>query len=243
MSATVSPQPRPDGRIVMHQCWRRLLFLHWSWDIAAVQATLPPGLTVETWNGRAWIGLVPFAMRRVRPRFFPTMGRLSNFLELNVRTYVRDASGRPGVWFYSLDCSQSLAVWAARKFFGLPYHCADLRERRQDGVVYYHCQRAGSRAVAHFEYPRQGEATRAAAGSLEEFLLERYRLFAMRGGRMLTGEVWHEPYAFQSVELWRWGTSPLVQAGFDPGDAPPEHAVYAPGVEVEIFSPKLISVQ
>jgi uncharacterized protein YqjF (DUF2071 family) len=140
----------------MYHNWRRLLFLHWAWEAAAVQATLPPGLTVETWDGRGWIGVVPFAMRRVRPRFLPQMGRLSNFLELNVRTYVRDAQGRTGVWFYSLDCSQSLAVWAARKFFGLPYFCADLRERKQDGMIYYHCQREGSRAVAHFEYVRQG---------------------------------------------------------------------------------------
>jgi uncharacterized protein YqjF (DUF2071 family) len=225
----------------MYHNWRRLLFLHWAWEAAAVQATLPPGLTVETWDGRAWIGVVPFAMRRVRPRFLPQMGRLSNFLELNVRTYVRDAHGRTGVWFYSLDCSQSLAVWAARKFFGLPYFCADLRERKQDGMTYYHCQREGSRAVAHFEYVRQGEPAWAMAGSLEEFLVERYRLFARRNGRLLTVEVSHEPYPLQPVEVIRWGTSPLVQAGFDPGDAPPDHAVFARGVDVEIFTPELVA--
>jgi uncharacterized protein YqjF (DUF2071 family) len=224
----------------MYHDWRRLLFLHWSWDAAAVQATLPPGLTIETWDGRAWLGVVPFAMRRVRPRFLPSMGRLSNFLELNVRTYVRDALGRPGVWFYSLDCTQALAVWGARTFFGLPYFCADLRERKQDDTIYYHAQRDGSRAVAHFEYTRQGEPAWAAAGSLEEFLVERYRLFAMRGGKLITCEVFHEPYPLQQVEVTRWGTSPLVQAGFDPKDAAPEHAIYARGVDVEIFAPELV---
>jgi len=94
----------------MYQRWRRLLFLHWDWDVAAVQATLPAGLTVDPWEGRAWLGVVPFRMEGVRPRFLPAMGGLSNFPELNVRTYVRDERGRAGVWFYSLDCAQPIAV-------------------------------------------------------------------------------------------------------------------------------------
>lgn len=101
----------------MRQRWEKLLFLHWAWDAAEVQRTLPLGLTVDTFEGRAWLGVVPFFMRDVRPAWVPSVPGISNFLELNVRTYVFDGRGRPGIWFYSLDCNQRLAVRAARTFF------------------------------------------------------------------------------------------------------------------------------
>lgn len=232
----VTPHPRPTGPVVMHQRWRRLLFLHWSWDARAVQATLPPELTVDSWDGRAWLGIVPFAMRRVRPRFCPPVGWLSDFLELNVRTYVRDARGRPGVWFYSLDCAQPVAVWAARTFFRLPYFRADMREERTAGEIRYYCRRVGQDAEARYVYQPAGMAAPASSESIEAFLVERYRLFAGGAGAPLfTGEVWHPPYEIQPVETSQWDATPLRQAGFDPGDRPPEHAAFAPGVDVRIF--------
>ena len=105
----------------MYQRWDDLLFLHWSYDPLAIQRTLPRGLTVDTFEGKAYIGIVPFFMRDVRPSFCPRLPGISDFLELNVRTYVYDEHGVPGVWFYSLDANQWLAVRAARRFFCLPY--------------------------------------------------------------------------------------------------------------------------
>jgi uncharacterized protein YqjF (DUF2071 family) len=110
MSVRTDPTPaqrladraRPDSPSVLHQRWERLLFLHWKWDPAAIQATLPPGLTVDTWQSTAWLGIVPLFMRDIRPRFVPA-ALASNFYELNLRTYVYDERGRPGVYFYSLD--------------------------------------------------------------------------------------------------------------------------------------------
>ena len=113
---------RPVGRtVVMKQAWRNLAFLHWRMPVDVVQRTLPPGLTVDTFDGAAYIGLVPFYMRRIRPRFLPPVPGLSWFLEVNVRTYVIDHNGVPGVWFYSLDANQWFAVKIARRFFKLPY--------------------------------------------------------------------------------------------------------------------------
>jgi len=224
----------------MYQRWRRLLFLHWDWDVAAVQATLPAGLTVDPWEGRAWLGVVPFRMEGVRPRFLPAMGGLSNFPELNVRTYVRDERGRAGVWFYSLDCAQPIAVWAARAFFGLPYFQARMREQLDErgAGISYDCQRRGeSGEPAHYEFRGVGGATRAGEGTFEQYLVERYRLFARRAGKLLTGEVWHEPYAIQAAEVAHWSPIPLRQVGFDVGTAPPAHAAFSPGVDVSIFLP------
>jgi uncharacterized protein YqjF (DUF2071 family) len=106
--------PDPKQGTVMRQRWENLLFLHWRVDPAVIQRSLPAGLHVDTFEESAWIGIVPFAMRDVRPAGLPAIGPISNFLELNVRTYVHDERGVPGVWFYSLDCNQPLAVIIAR---------------------------------------------------------------------------------------------------------------------------------
>ncbi len=128
MPTAPTPEQRAACRVrpatrspVMFQSWRHLLFLHWSWDPAAIQATLPAGLHVDTHHGHAYLGVVPFWMDAVRPRFCPPVPGLSWFLELNLRTYVHFADGTPGVWFYSLDCNNPIAVQLARTLFSLPY--------------------------------------------------------------------------------------------------------------------------
>jgi uncharacterized protein YqjF (DUF2071 family) len=147
---------------------------------------------------------------------------------------VRDARGRPGVWFYSLDCSQPLAVWAARIGFGLRYFHARMRETVGE-FISYDCRRRGSAETAHYEYRGIGGAARVGAGTFEQFLVERYRLFAVRRGRLVTGEVWHEPYPLQAAEALRWSDAPLRWAGFDATARPPLHAAYSPGVDVRVF--------
>lgn len=235
MIGFVESRPQPAGVPVMRQNWRRLAFLHWAVDPKTVQVTLPEGLAVETWEGRAWLAIVPFAMERVRPVGCPPVPGVSDFLELNVRTYVRDAEGRSGVWFYSLDCSQPLAVWTARKFFGLPYFRAWMEERMRLAGIDYFCEREGSGRVGAFRYRGVGQPERAQVGSLEEFLIERYVLFSVKGGRLRQGEVWHEPYEIQKAEVAAWSMVPLQLAGFDMDPRPPDHAVFSPGVDVRIF--------
>ena len=207
----------PRGPWVMRQDWRDLLFLHWEWDAEAIQATLPRGLTVDTFDDggvsgpRAYLGVVPFQMQRVLPRGlagWPRRGVLgrgglrrgvpgvSSFGELNLRTYVRGPDGRPGVWFYSLDAHQRLAVWLARRLFALPYHYARIyqveptragRERR----IEYHWSRLGSTQTvdrggtprpAAFEYRVEVDGTPrpTTAGTLDFWLVERYLLFSRR---------------------------------------------------------------
>jgi uncharacterized protein YqjF (DUF2071 family) len=135
LESRIAVRELPARAHVMHQRWESLLFLHWRWDAAEIQRTLPPGLFVDTFQGDAWLAIVPFYMRGIRPRFCPPVPGISDFLELNVRTYVHDEQGRPGVWFYSLDCNQPLAVWTARTFFHLPYQHARMWAEISDGCI------------------------------------------------------------------------------------------------------------
>src|SRR5947209_9596696 len=118
--------PNGERPVVMHHRWEALLFLHWLVSPAEIQQTLPPGLTVDTFEDQAYLAISPFFMRKVRPVGVPPLPWLSEFQELNVRTYVFDERGVPGIWFYSLDCNQPLAVAGARMLSGLPYFNAEM---------------------------------------------------------------------------------------------------------------------
>lgn len=233
---TVPVQPRPQGVAVMRQKWTELLFLHWQWSPEDIRKTLPPGLEIDTFDGRAWLGIVPFFMRGVRPSFLPPLPFLSNFQELNVRTYVRDSDGNPGVWFYSLDCNQPVAVRIARTFFHLPYFDSRMGSKLTGTGVEYFSQRKGTRVSSRFLYQGQGTPGCAKRGSLEEFLVERYRLFASSPQVLFSGEVWHTPYTFSKASVPEWDAGPLALAGFPTEDRAPDHALYSPGVDVRVYA-------
>lgn len=235
----LAERERPAGAPVMRQRWSQLLFLHWSWDPAEIQCTLPPGLTVDVHEGRAWLGLVPFAMERVRPRGLPAVRGLSDFLELNVRTYVHDAQGRPGVWFYSLDANQWLAVKIARMLFHLPYKHAKMAVTMdaRTQAVDYRWRRQGLAMESRFCYRLVGGMRAAVPGTLEFFLVERYRLFAWdaRGERLFTGRVYHAPYEIGAAEVLIWDDVVVQLAGFDRPGRAPEHVCAARVVEVGVW--------
>ena len=235
-----APRHRPAGPVVMRPNWRELLFLHWDFAPDTVQALLPDGLQVDRFEGRAYVGLVPFRMEQVRPNWVPDVGRVGRFYdtfaELNVRTYVvRD--GVPGVWFFSLDAASALATIAARVWFGLPYFKARMRSRvASDGTIRYWSKRlwpAPLPALCSATYRPDGEIFRAQAGTLEDFLVERYVLYSARGNHYFRGRVHHAPYPLQNAELLNLRESCLSAAGFTrPAKAP--HILYSPGVDVEV---------
>jgi uncharacterized protein len=234
---------RPKGPVVMLQRWEHLLFLHWQYDIAAVQATLPPGLTVDPWNGAAWVGLVPLFMRDVRPRFVPPVSMLSDFYELNLRTYVYDATGRPGLYFYSLDCDQPIVVETARRVLHLRYEHATIEAAAgADGWVNFETQRAETVLRSHFRYRAFGPAAEAAEDSLDFFLLERYRLFASdsNGERLNSVRVCHAPYRIHAAEVTHWGDAVLRLAGLTSPERTPDHVCAAESVEAEVFAPERV---
>ena len=227
---------RPSKSPVMFQRWDELAFLHWRWDPAEIQATLPPGLQVDTFEGDAWLGVVPFFMRSVRPRFCPSVPWLSHFLELNLRTYVFDEQGRSGVWFYSLDCNQPLAVWTARTFFHLPYEHARMNaDATHDGWVRYGSRRDGDDHDSEFVYRASRQTHPAEPGSLEFFLAERYLLFANTPGGLRVGQVHHKPYPLGEVDLAAWDDRVIRLNGFESPGRAPDHVIGSPGVTVDIF--------
>lgn len=213
---------RPKGWPVLHMRWEKLLFLHWRWDVKDLQRRLPAELVVDTFQGAAWLGIVPFFMRRVHPTGLLAIPWLSDFLELNVRTYVTDRHGRPGVWFFSLACNQPIAVELARRTFGLNYVQATMSAPIDNsGWCYYHSQRKGA-AASHIEYRPAFSGDPAQIDTLEHFLVERYVLYSRSPtGHLLSGRVHHPAYQITQAEVRACDFSAALADGFpDPGRAP-----------------------
>ena len=232
--------PPSGSHPVMYQRWEQLLFLHWAVDGEVIQRSLPHGLHADIFDGAGWIGIVPFAMRGVRPAGLPAIGPVSNFLELNVRTYVHDESGVPGVWFYSLDCNQPLAVLIAQTIFRLPYRHAAMGAEFAETIT-YESTRRGTDATARYVWQPSGEARTSAAGSLEFFLLERYHLYAVRGNNLLRGTVAHSPYEFRAAKVEEFSVFPAILAGFGNLAPEPRHTCSADGVAVRILGLERLS--
>ncbi len=233
-------QERPQHRHpVMVQKWRDLLFLHWEYDPQAIQDTLPDGLSVDTFDGKAYLGVIPFFARNTRSRFLPPIPGFSNYHELNVRTYVYDRNGIPGIWFYSLDANHFLAVIGARLVFHLPYFYASMpAESHPDEITYTsHRSSIDSRLKSHFQYHPTSDLFIAKPGTLEFFLIERYVLFASsKKNKLYSGRVWHKPYPLAEVEVSQSNENILRLDGFSNLSSTPAHQIMSPGVDAEIFN-------
>ncbi|MES2440737.1 MAG: DUF2071 domain-containing protein [Verrucomicrobiota bacterium] len=228
---------RPPGFPVMRQRWAGLLFLHWPVDPALIAERLPQGLHVDTFEGKAWLGVVPFFMDRVRPSGLPPVPWLSWFMELNVRTYVHDDHGNAGVWFFSLDCNQPLAVEIARRSFHLPYEHAVMRSQTGGDRIHYHSRRKSIGALdAEFVYETPPATRPAEPGSLEWFLVERYLLFSSNpAGKIFTGRVHHAPYQIAPGVCEKMSTEPIRLNGFPVPLETPSSVLTAAPVDVRIF--------
>ena len=184
---------------VIRMRWLDLLFAHWQVAPADIQRLLPDGLVVDTFDGSAWVGVVPFEMADVSPRGLPALPRLSRFLELNVRTYVT-YRGRPGVWFFSLDATSRLAVRGARRFFHLPYFDARMSSERRSGFVHYRSERVHRGAPEARFAARYRSTGPAGRSELETWLTERYCLYAETKGAIFRGDIHHRPWPLENGE-------------------------------------------
>jgi uncharacterized protein len=188
-------------RALQRQTWNDLLFMHWPVPAAALRRAVPAAVPLDTFDGTAWLGVTPFAVSGVRPPGLPPLPRLPSFLETNVRTYVT-CGGRPAIWFLSLDAQSRLAVAGARAAYRLPYFHADMAaERHGPEIAYRTRRRSGPAATLRLRYGPAGDAFRAAPGTLEHFLVERYRLCTTgRSGRLLRADIAHPPWSLRVAE-------------------------------------------
>ena len=208
------PWPLPHTPWLMTQSWHNLLFAHWPVDAGLLRSRLPPGLTLDTFDGQAWLGVVPFRMTNVAPRFVPALPFLSEFAELNVRTYVT-VGGKPGVYFFSLDAESAVAVTAARSLLHLPYFTADMHVHQENGRVFYTSRRTdphGSSAEFVGEYQPLGPPFEPAPGTLDYFLTERYCLYNVDAGfRAYRLDIHHIPWTLHRAEA-RIATNSMADA-------------------------------
>jgi uncharacterized protein YqjF (DUF2071 family) len=197
------PWPMPSPPWVMTQTWHDLLFAHWQVDATTLREKIPEALELDQFAGQAWVGVVPFRMTNVAPRAVPALPWLSAFPELNVRTYVR-VGGVPGVYFFSLDAANPLAVGVARVAVHLPYYSAAMKIWREEEWIHYESRRTSSSA-APAEFAGRYRPTSAPhppdEGTLEYFLTERYCLFTVdSSGRASRLDIHHPPWPLQTAE-------------------------------------------
>jgi uncharacterized protein len=217
-----------DRRWVIGMRWERLLFAHWPLPVDALSGRIPPGLDLDTFNGSAWIGIVPFRMTRVGPAGLPLPGRLGRFGELNVRTYVRPtraADGPPGVWFLSLDAENPFVVAGGRAAFHVPYLRARISIVESGDAVDYRLRRTHAGAPpARFRatYRLTGPPGLATHGSLEDWLTARFAVYAASaGGRLYRGDIRHAPWRLAPA-TWELGDETvLATCGLERPQTPP----------------------
>ena len=221
--------PTPSSPWVMKMHWHDLLFMHYRVPVEQLRRLIPEQLEIDTFDGSAWIGIVPFRMTGVAPRFVPPVPGLSSFPELNVRTYVQ-IDGKPGVWFFSLDATNPVAVRFARMIFHLKYMDANISFQQKgescDGTwISYKSTRTHKGeppAVLNCEYRPIGTPYRAEAGTLEHFLTARYCLYcANPAGKVFRGEINHDPWELQEAQVIVRENSMFNGLNIDPLDEEP----------------------
>jgi uncharacterized protein YqjF (DUF2071 family) len=223
------------------QRWRSLLFVHWTVPVDVLRPLVAPSLEIDTFEGRAFVGLIPFDIPEMRPvKMLPPPPTAGRFLETNLRTYVKH-EGQAGIWFFSLEAASSLTVLGARAGYGLPYFKAEMRWRRDGERVEYHSERrwpAPRPATLDVGYEIGAPRGPAVPGTLEHFLIERYVLFARHPVLgLVEGRVRHQPYPLREARVDRLDQSLLSAAGINAvGERTPDW--FSEGVDVDIFPPR-----
>ena len=230
----------PRGPWVMAQSWSNLLFAHWPVDAAVLRRLLPSGIPLDTFDDRAWVSIASFCVSGLRPRLIPALPGLSQFPELNVRTYTA-LGGKPGVYFFSLDAASALAVVGARAAYFLPYFRANMHIRiGADGMIEYASRRTDRRgrpAEFHARYRPVGPVDYAKPGTLDHWLTERYALYAVGPtARVYRADIEHPQWPLQPAEADIDVNTIAAAAGISVPTTPPRLS-FASRVDVVVWRP------
>lgn len=237
----LSIRARPSGWPMMYQSWGKLLFMHWPIPGGLLRPLLPERLEIDTCEGQAWIGVIPFNMWGIRPVLMPAVPGLSDSHELNVRTYVH-LDGVPGVWFFSLDASNPAAVSAARFLYHLPYYRARMRLLEEAGAIRFTSERRhlGAPAATFEASWTVGEALpESEPHSLEFFLTERYCLYAAGKRHLYRARIHHPPWPLHRAALISYSSTMVMAQGLPEPDEPPL-LHHAEELRVEVWPPERV---
>lgn len=228
---------RPESRPLMVQTWDKLLFMHWTMPEVDLRPLIPEALSIDTFDGSAWIAITPFTIPQIRPPHLPAVPFISSSHEINVRTYVHH-DGVPGVWFFSLDAGNPLAVAGARLGFSLPYFRARMTlESDGDEIVFTSRRRhAGAPDAECSVHWTGGEALgEAQIGSLDFFLIERYCLYAARGDTLYRARIHHRPWTLRGASLRSFASSMIESHGLPTPQGEPLLHGQAEPIDVDVW--------
>jgi uncharacterized protein YqjF (DUF2071 family) len=227
----------------MSQSWNDLLFAHWPVPSDVLRPLVPACFDLDLFDGQGWVGVIPFHMTNVTPRLVPPLPWVSAFPELNVRTYVR-AGGKPGVYFFSLDAGNRVAVGAARTLLNLPYFSADMSVTMTGGDVRYATRRSSSpHPEFRAAYRGLGDPRPPVAGTLEHFVTERYCLYALNHrGVAYRLEIQHAPWPLESATAEISRNTMADAAGIRLPDAPPR-LHFARRIDMVCWGPETLPVE
>lgn len=225
---------------LMFQTWKNILFLNWEYPAEILQDKLPEGLIIDTYNGKAFVGIVSFFIENIHPKHLPAFPGISNLQEINFRTYVFDKNGTPGIWFFSLDAGNRIAVEAAKVLISLPYEYSEIRASiNTDNEVSFSSLREDldPKLLSFFRYAAKDSSGSAAADSLDFFLIERYALFThlKSSNELFAGRIYHPPYLLNEVNLIEWDDNLFEANGFKRPARFPDHAVMTSELDVEFY--------
>ncbi|MBO9562990.1 MAG: DUF2071 domain-containing protein [Niastella sp.] len=217
----------PTGKWAYYQEWNRVLFLHWKVPARELQALLPNHLELDLYEGNAWISLVPFTMEKIRPNGLPAFTPISNFHEINVRTYVT-AEGKPGVYFLNIEAHKYLSAYISRLLSGLPYE----KSRMTRGIIKSRQAYSSENQRKAFQLHTIFETGNLVAHKtvLDIWLTERYCLYLGRNKKLYRYQIHHHPWTLQEVKIKDLITSYTI--GNISLDTPPDLAHYSEGVQV-----------
>ncbi|HXI13295.1 MAG TPA: DUF2071 domain-containing protein [Thermoanaerobaculia bacterium] len=230
----------------MFQNWKHLLFLHWEIPFDEIREKVPRSLDIDLFEGKAYIGLIPFTLSGVRLAMTPAIPGISSFHEVNIRTYVSHKGGNPGVWFFSLDASSILAVEAARLLYHLPYYPSEIDfhgPSDQAGLCRFNSSRTlgGDAAVCRVSYAPDGPAAPASPGTIDHFVTERYILYTEHNHVLRRARVHHHPYMLQRASVSSLEETLVWASGLKRPEVPVTRH-YSAGVNVKIYGPEIVAV-
>jgi uncharacterized protein YqjF (DUF2071 family) len=223
---------------VLFMTWRDLLFASWRVPPEIVRAKVPPELDLDTFDGSAWVTLVPMHVTGMHYRDVPPIPGMVTLRELNFRTYVK-RNGKGGVYFLSIECPAIVSDWMALHLFKVPYLKAQI-VMANDGVTYHYASertQSDMPPAAFFgTFSPSGETASPAPGSLESFLVERFCLFFVKDGKVYRGDIHHEAWKLQSAELNIGYNTIAKAAGFDLAEKP-DHIAFSPATDTLVWLP------